>query len=207
MKKHAGPLQGKELLILDAAKRHFASMGYSKSTMDEVAADLGMSKASLYYYFPTKEAVFRAVVLREQNEFIVHADGILASTLPAREKLVKYVTLRLDLTARLMTLHRNDQNAWHDVHPVFSELFAAFEVVEQRCLVAIFKEGAASKEFTLAKPKAMAALLLHVLQGLRLRLVKITKNAPEQQAELKEWREESLLFAKTMLDAITTKTV
>ena len=43
----------KEEVILRSAQRRFASFGYSKVTMDEIAEDIGMAKASLYYYFPT----------------------------------------------------------------------------------------------------------------------------------------------------------
>jgi len=60
------PSNDKEELILNAAQRRFASYGYSKVTMDEIAEDVGMAKASLYYYFPTKEVIFRSIVLHEQ---------------------------------------------------------------------------------------------------------------------------------------------
>jgi len=33
----------------------FRRFGLAKVTMDEIAADLGISKAALYYYFPAKE--------------------------------------------------------------------------------------------------------------------------------------------------------
>ena len=46
----------KQAVILDAARKRFAYYGFSKVTMDEIAADIGMGKASLYYYFPTKES-------------------------------------------------------------------------------------------------------------------------------------------------------
>jgi AcrR family transcriptional regulator len=60
----------KEHLILDAAQNRFARFGFSKVTMDEIAEDVGMAKASLYYYYPSKEDVFRAVLRREQEQFL-----------------------------------------------------------------------------------------------------------------------------------------
>jgi hypothetical protein len=45
-----------------------------------------------------------------------------------------------------------------------------------------------------------------VFQGLRLRLVKMTAHASQSDAGQKEWREESLLFAETMLNGMTTTT-
>jgi AcrR family transcriptional regulator len=38
--------------IIEAARKRFSHYGLTKTTMNEIAADIGMSKASLYYYFP-----------------------------------------------------------------------------------------------------------------------------------------------------------
>lgn len=50
----------KEQAILKAARERFAQFGFNKSTMDEIASDVELGKASLYYYFPAKEDLFRA---------------------------------------------------------------------------------------------------------------------------------------------------
>lgn len=50
MSKKLG-LEGK---ILDVAYRHFLQKGYRQTTMDDIAQDLGMSKKTLYKYFPGK---------------------------------------------------------------------------------------------------------------------------------------------------------
>ena len=48
--------------ILDAAHHRFLHYGYSKTTMNEIAGDLSMSKALLYYYFPDKSQLYVAVM-------------------------------------------------------------------------------------------------------------------------------------------------
>src|SRR5262249_59966463 len=50
--------------ILDAAQELFASAGYAGSTTRETAARAGIGKRMLFYYFPTKDAVYRAVLVR-----------------------------------------------------------------------------------------------------------------------------------------------
>ena len=60
----------KEQLILDAAQKRFGLYGIEKTSMREIADDLNLSKASLYYYFPDKESLYRAVVEKEQSEFL-----------------------------------------------------------------------------------------------------------------------------------------
>ena len=54
----------KEKTIVEAARNRFAHYGFSKVTMEEIATDVGMGKASLYYYFPKKEDLFKKLVYR-----------------------------------------------------------------------------------------------------------------------------------------------
>ena len=72
-------LKDKECAILKAARQRFAHYGYSKVTMDEIAADVEMGKASLYYYFPTKENLFQEVIVQEQDEFAEEIEKILVN--------------------------------------------------------------------------------------------------------------------------------
>ena len=48
--------------IIDAAARVFAERGYHGTTTQAIADVLGMRQASLYYYFPSKEAALEAGV-------------------------------------------------------------------------------------------------------------------------------------------------
>ena len=47
--------------IVEAAYHLFLSKGYHKTTMDEIAATLGVTKPALYQYFPGKEDLYAAV--------------------------------------------------------------------------------------------------------------------------------------------------
>jgi TetR/AcrR family transcriptional regulator len=50
--------------ILDAAEKMFFSRGYDNVSMDDIASEIGLNKATLYIYFKNKESLFFAVVLR-----------------------------------------------------------------------------------------------------------------------------------------------
>ena len=50
--------------ILEAALRAFSGGGFAETTMDQVAADAGLSKACLYTYFPTKDALLQQLLER-----------------------------------------------------------------------------------------------------------------------------------------------
>ncbi len=50
--------------IINAAEKLFFSRGYDNVSMDDIAKDVELNKATLYLYFKNKEALFFAVVLR-----------------------------------------------------------------------------------------------------------------------------------------------
>lgn len=59
--------EAREQAILDAAQRLLVERGYAATSMDDLAAAVGASKATLYQHFPTKEDVAVAVISREMN--------------------------------------------------------------------------------------------------------------------------------------------
>src|SRR6516225_8975650 len=48
--------------ILDSAARVFGQHGYRLASMELVAQESGLTRQALYHHFPTKEALFRAVI-------------------------------------------------------------------------------------------------------------------------------------------------
>ena len=52
-------------LILDAAHAVFAQKGYWDARLEDIAAAVGFSKASLYNYYPDKESIFLSLSIRE----------------------------------------------------------------------------------------------------------------------------------------------
>jgi TetR/AcrR family transcriptional regulator len=194
----------KEILILAAARRRFDAFGYAKVTMDEIADDVGMAKASLYYYFPTKEAVFRSVIEAEQGEFKDRTDRLLREALPVPQKLRRYVAFRVELTERLTLLNRFDPQSRKEIAPIFMESFASFARCELRVIQAIVDEGLKSGDFRLEHPRKTASMILNVLHGLRLRFFMNKMRPAAAPSGHDELKEESLLFIDTLLRGMET---
>ncbi|MFL5316876.1 MAG: TetR/AcrR family transcriptional regulator, partial [Microvirga sp.] len=54
--------QAKERAILDAALDVFAESGFAPARLEEVAARAGVAKGTIYLYFPSKQALFEALI-------------------------------------------------------------------------------------------------------------------------------------------------
>ena len=48
--------------ILNSAAKVFGQHGYRLASMELVAQECGLTRQALYHHFPTKEALFRAVI-------------------------------------------------------------------------------------------------------------------------------------------------
>jgi AcrR family transcriptional regulator len=54
----------KQDMIIDSAIDVFYRIGYQAATVDDIAAGMSATKALVYYYFDTKEAVLQAIITR-----------------------------------------------------------------------------------------------------------------------------------------------
>jgi len=54
--------------VLDGALGSFGTRGYEASSLDAIAAELGVRKQTILYYFPSKEALLEAVIDRSADE-------------------------------------------------------------------------------------------------------------------------------------------
>lgn len=63
---------------LDAALASFATRGYEATSLDALAAELGVRKQTILYYFPSKEALLAAVVDRSAAELAAALESALA---------------------------------------------------------------------------------------------------------------------------------
>ena len=66
-----------EAEILDATREILAERGYVAMSMDDLAAQVGISKPTLYSHFATKDEIIVATILREVQGFgTEHEDDI-----------------------------------------------------------------------------------------------------------------------------------
>jgi len=67
---------GKRAAILEAAKRMFTAHGFERVSMDQIAAEAGVSKLTVYSHFGDKETLFSAAISAKCEEQL--ANGLFA---------------------------------------------------------------------------------------------------------------------------------
>jgi AcrR family transcriptional regulator len=68
--------------VLDAALGSFGTRGYEATSLDAIAASLGVRKQTILYYFPAKEALLEAVIDRSAAELSHALERALARAGP-----------------------------------------------------------------------------------------------------------------------------
>jgi len=85
--------------ILQAAERIFAEEGLEGARTEAIAAAAGVNKALLYYYFRSKNGLYRAVLEDYSADFNRQAMEVLSSAGSASCVLLRYINLHFDFIA------------------------------------------------------------------------------------------------------------
>ena len=197
----------KQERILEAARDRFARYGFSKVTMDEIASDVEMGKASLYYYFPTKEDLFFEVIKFEQDFFKKELRKILDKDISACNKLKEYVQKRLFYFQQLINLGALNVHAYFDNKMMFKELYDNFQKKELELIEEIIKEGQKNGEIKKELLPDVPIIFLHVLQGLRLRSLSRAKDKQLDNEQIEELKKEMLVTAGIFIKGIKSQKI
>eukprot|EP00903_Cladosiphon_okamuranus_P001601 g1599.t1 len=85
-------------LILDAALSEFSRKGFSGATVERIAAEAGMSKSNLLYYFSSKEAIYNATLAHILEVWLAPLKTLQPGGEPAAE-LAGYIRQKIEMSA------------------------------------------------------------------------------------------------------------
>ncbi len=86
-----------ERKILDAAKRAFLKKGFLETNMAEIAAEVGLTRPAMHYYFRTKERLFQAVFGEILMTFIPKIKDNVTADIPLEVKIENIVDTYLNI--------------------------------------------------------------------------------------------------------------
>ena len=154
--------------IIRAAQKLFARFGFSKTTVDDIAAAAHIAKSTLYHHFTGKEEVFRVVIEREGRMLAEAVAAAVEAAQSPEDQLRAYVVTRL---GRLQEL----ANFYTALREEYLEHYAFIESVrerdlreEQEALEQIVCDGAVDGTFRIpgGQVDAVARAFMIALRGL-----------------------------------------
>lgn len=152
--------------ILRQAEQLFIQFGYSKVTMDEIAASLGMSKKTLYKFFPGKEALVKEMITSMKCSIDEHIDSVWNNEkMDFMDKLKSVMNFIGKQTTKLQgplleDLHKNIPEVWKEIHD-----FRKANAVGR--FTAFINEGIKTGVFREDIDRELIVLFyLHAIQGL-----------------------------------------
>ena len=171
--------------ILDAALAVFAEHGLAAARLDDIAKRAGLSKGTIYLYFPNKEELFREVVRTSVVAYIARAENALKTERDAKESLNAWMEgywgyLRSPVFPAMHRFVGSELTHFPDLAE-----FYATEVIEraQRLVCGILERGMDAGTFRRMDPLVAARMLSalfvsHALWFHQRRCFKNIQNVP-----------------------------
>ncbi len=191
--------------IIEAAQKRFALYGFEKTSMKEIAGDLNMSKGSLYYYFPDKENLYKAIVRKEHDLFIreirteiEHSSGPVAI-------LRKIVLVRQEVFKKLINLGRTHLELFPEMHLFMKETVADLRKQEKEIIMEILERGIADGIFDITDIEELSDLLLDLLRGLRLTMLKGITSFHNLNEEYEQMAKKTTLLVDLFIKGISRR--
>lgn len=186
-------------LIIQAATRLFLSQGYARTNLEQIAAEAGVTKPTVYSHFGSKENLLRQVTARNANDRVVALSSELTPTADPGQDLVRFGD------AILATVLSEQSRAWDRLagtealdHPEVGEAFyAAGPARVIQLLTEYMTSQKRNERIDAASPARAAEQLLGMFLGLELLRSRIGMQSKSPAALRRHCRECVDLFLNT----------
>jgi AcrR family transcriptional regulator len=138
--------------IIAAAYACFAHYGYSKTTVSDLAKEIGFSKAYIYRFFESKQAIGEAICTARLDQLTAEARAAIDEGGSATEKLRRMFKI---LTALSLRLFFDDRKLYEIAALSAAEQWTSYQTYQAKLramLVEIVKEGRECGEFERKTP-------------------------------------------------------
>jgi AcrR family transcriptional regulator len=151
--------------IVEAADEHFSHYGYEKTTVSDLAKAIGFSKAYIYKFFDSKQAIGEAICTKTLGAIVVAVEEAVAGAPTATEKFRRMFKT---LVATSVSLFFNDRKLYDIAAHSAGEGWPSARAYGERMrqiLSEIIREGRESGEFERKTPldETVHAIYLVVL--------------------------------------------
>lgn len=167
--------------VVQAARLVFARFGYKKTALDDIAREARKGKSTIYYYFKSKDEIFKAVIDAEA-EIRKHAiQEQINQISDSKRKLKTYIYVRMQTLKMVVNYYEAIKNDLLDnlyfVNGFRNEHFED-EIMQIKNLLL---DGIEKGVFSIANPELTAKTIVTILQGFEVPL--ILKNLSDEELQ------------------------
>ena len=156
--------------IVQVARKIFTRYGFRKTTMEEIAAASRKGKSSIYYYFKSKEDIFRAVVEKEAEELRTELYRVINISRDPMERLKAYVMFRLYNIKTVSNFYAALKDDFLEQMDFIEDIRQRFDEEELEVVRGILETGIREGAFKINNPEIGAIAISTMLKGLELPL-------------------------------------
>jgi AcrR family transcriptional regulator len=153
--------------IVEAATALMERFGYQKMTIDDIAREVGIGKATIYGYFDNKQEVGLAVFDGYHREIGEALQGIASNGENAKDRVREIVLTRVMTAFDIASRYRSSvDESMAALKPLVIRRRGRFGEQEASLLAGVIREGTASGEFGAGDPDRLARIVLTCASGL-----------------------------------------
>jgi AcrR family transcriptional regulator len=138
--------------IVEAAEKHFSRYGYEKTTVSDLAKAIGFSKAYIYKFFDSKQAIGEAICSKTLTAIVAAVEEAVAGATTSTEKFRRMFKA---LTATSVGLFFNDRKLYDIAASAAAEGWPSARAYAKRIrqiLMEVVREGRETGEFERKTP-------------------------------------------------------
>lgn len=170
--------------IINTASSVFARYGFSKTTMNDIAAAVKKSKSSLYHYFTSKEDVFLAILDREYLLVQEEVARAISQEDTPQKKLLAFIVTRLRTVQKLGNLYSVVKDEYLEHYSFIEKVRKRYDEGEMKIIKELLRMGIAQGVFTIKDLETTAFSIYLTMKGLEPYWI----SATDQTQNLKQLR-------------------
>jgi len=158
--------------IIKNASEIFRKYGYRKTTMDDIAHAVKKGKSSLYYYYKSKDEIYKAVV---SYEGVLYRKKIFQAILSAsnpQDKIKAFILTRMNAFQETSNFHEAMKNSKLKDQKFMDRVRKIYEHQEIGLFKNILKEGIRQKHFKIFDIDLAARAIVMAMRGMEELLFK-----------------------------------
>lgn len=150
---------GKRAVILRAAWKMMCRYGFAKTTVEEIAAEAGIGKGTVYLYFESKEEILLALVAQTNRRVLDKMERLAASHLAPGKKLRRMLLSRALEIYDVVHANPHGEEVIASHKPAIVKSLGWFFRKQKKLYEQVIREGVQAGEFDEKSPSAAAEVL------------------------------------------------